>query len=242
MLKKIKKWSRRFIVASVLVGVFGVTGAVGSNLYVSSQAREKMYELEDPNIPEMHTAIVLGARAMPDGTPSSALRDRLYAALDLYKRGKVKRILVTGDNAQDHYNEVLVMFRWLHKRGVPAKHIFADHAGLRTFDSMHRAKHVFEVKDAIICTQEFHLARSIFLAKKHGIRAVGAIADRRVYAKRNQDARREFIARTVAVADVYLIGRKPRFGGDKIPIKGDASLSWDEAIVSVIKKRQDHTL
>ena len=82
----------------------------------------------------------------------------------------------------------------------------------------------------------------IFLAKKHGIRAVGAIADRRVYAKRNQDARREFIARTVAVADVYLLGRKPRFGGDKIPIKGDASLSWDEAIVSVIKKRQDHTL
>ncbi len=236
MLKRLKKWVLRCVVASVFVGGLGIGGAIGSNIWITHEAKGRIYKLEAEAIPSRHTAIVLGARVMPDGTPSTALADRLNAALQLYRRKKVSRILVTGDNGQDHYNEVRAMFAWLHARGVPARHIFTDHAGFRTLDSMQRARKIFGVESAIVCTQEFHLARSIFLARDQGIDAIGAIADRRKYARRRADARREFAARTVAVADLYLLGRGPKHGGEKIPITGDASKSWDEAIASLARK------
>ena len=130
------------------------------------------------------------------------------------------------------------MFAWLHDRGVPAEHIFVDHAGFRTFDSMYRASEIFEVEDAIVCTQQFHLARSVFLAREHGIDAVGVAADRRVYAKRRADARREFIARAVAVGDVFLWGRRPKHVGEKIAIKGDAAKSWDAVIRKIVRPEE----
>lgn len=230
-----KTWLKRGVVASVLVCVFGITGMGLANVYVKRVADDGLYTLEDTRLPARHTAIVLGARVMASGEPSTALEDRLYTALKLYRAGKVERILVTGDHGRRGYNEVAAMFRWLLQRGVPARHIFVDHAGFRTFDSMYRASEVFEVKEAIVCTQQFHLARSVFLARKHGIDAVGVAADRRVYAKRRADATREFIARAVAVGDVFVWRRDVKFGGDKIAIHGDASKSWDEVIEKIAR-------
>jgi SanA protein len=233
MLNKMKKWFKRLAIASLFVAGLGIGGALASNAYIKYAASERIYAVDDAEMPRRHTAIVLGARVMPSGKPSTALADRLHTALELYQAGKVERILVTGDNGQAHYNEVRAMFAWLNERGVPAAHIFTDHAGFRTLDSMQRARTVFGVESAIICTQEFHLARSIFLARDQDIDAIGAIADRRTYAKRRADSRREFMARTVAVADLYILGRGPKHGGQKIPITGDASKSWDEAIAAI---------
>jgi len=166
------------------------------------------------------------------GVPWQSLEGRLRAALELWRSEKVGRILVTGDHGEASYNEVAVMHRWLRDHGVPASKIFVDHAGFRTLDSMERAARVFRVEDAIVCTQEFHLPRSLFLAERAGIDAVGYVADRRNYSRRvrRHNRRREFIARVVAALDSYVLGTEPRYLGEPIPITGDASASFDSSI------------
>jgi len=172
---------------------------------------------------------VPGARVHPDGRPYPVLVDRLEAARRLYEAGKVRRILVSGDHAQKGYDEPNGMRRWLLDRGVPSEDVFMDHAGVRTLDTMQRAAHVFEVRDAVVCTQRFHLARSVFLARQAGIDAVGIVADRRTYGDPRYNAAREMLARTRAFADVYVLGAEPQHLGDPIPIDGDARATHDRA-------------
>lgn len=234
-----KAWSwRKRLGALGALGVVGALVALGAgwaiNEGIRASARDVMYERAE-QAPKKYVAIVLGARVMGDGEPSHALADRLHAALDLWRADKVERILVTGDHGERGYNEVAAMHRWLTERGVPPRRIFTDHAGFRTFDSMIRASQIFEVEEAIVCTQRFHLARSIWLARQFGIDAVGLVADRRVYAKRRKDARREFLARVVAFLDVHVWGREPKFLGPKIPIQGTPEASYDAALKAFVR-------
>ena len=121
--------------------------------------------------PQPVTAIVFGASAYTDG-PSQVLRDRLDTAYQLYKDGKAKYILVSGDNSTSHYNEPKVMQQYLVDRGVPSKIIYYDFAGLRTYDTCWRAKNVFGVERAYLVTQSRHLPRASFLCKSVGIAVV----------------------------------------------------------------------
>jgi SanA protein len=177
-------------------------------------------------------AIVLGARVYADGSPSPILEDRLATARDLYLRGQVRKVIVSGDHSLGDYDEVNAMHAWLVARGVPSRDVFLDHAGLRTWDTMARAARVFGVRDAVVCTQRFHLARSVFLAERTGIDAVGAVADRRRYRSARFDRVREFFARNRAVLDGYLPGSRPRHLGPPIPIEGDASASHDRNTIA----------
>jgi SanA protein len=178
------------------------------------------------DVPARAVAIVPGAQVWPAGEPSTILRDRLQAALELYRAGKVQRILVSGDHARVAYDEVNVMRRWLVDHGVPDEAIFMDHAGLRTNDTMQRAARVFGVSGAIVCTQDFHLPRSLYLARHAGIDAVGFVADRQVYPQAGADHAREVLATALAFVDVVL-GRGPRYLGPKVPIDGDARATHD---------------
>ncbi len=171
-------------------------------------------------VPIKMVAIVPGASIGPDGEPSVVLGDRLETARRLYVRGKVGHILVSGDNQSRYYNETRAMKRWLVERGIPSEHIYADYAGFRTLDTMERAARVFKVHDAIICTQAFHLYRSVFLARQAKIDAVGLISDRRTYRRDRNDQAREYLARTLAFADTYVLSREPRFLGPPIPVSG----------------------
>ena len=142
-------------------------------------------------------ALVLGAQVQPDGQPSAMLEDRVRAAAALYRDRRVAKALVSGD------------------------HIFEDHAGFDTWDSMVRAKHVFEVKTAIVVTQRFHLARALWLARRAGLRASGLAADARSYGSITRTLQaREVVARVKAVGDV-VTGAGPRFLGPSHPIAGD---------------------
>ncbi len=139
----------------------------------------------------------------------------------------MERILVSGDHGSEDYDEVNAMRRFLARRGVPDGDIFMDHAGFRTLDTMLRAAAVFEVEAAVICTQRFHLPRSVFLARRADIDAVGMVSDRRPYRHHRINLAREFAARTVSVLDTYLLERQPRFYGETIPIHGDGRRSHD---------------
>ncbi len=191
---------------------------VAANAVVLTVGGRGVYERGEA-VPARPVAIVLGARVWRDGTPSDVLEDRLAVALDLYRAGRVRRILVTGDNGSNRYDEVTVMQRWLLARGVDPKHVVRDHAGFRTLDSMERAARVFQVRHAVVCTQRFHMARSLFLARHAGLDAVGAVADGRRYRGRARFAIREVGARAMAVVDAWVLRRGPRFLGPPIPIE-----------------------
>jgi len=217
------------VIAARLAGLalLASGAAVGANAWIDRVAAPHIYrELRD--LPERYVAIVPGARVHPDGVPSAVLEDRLRAALEVYRAGKARRILVSGDHAAPEYDEVNAMRRWLENRGVPPEDLFLDHAGLRTLDTMARAARVFEVDGAVICTQEFHLPRSVFLARRAGIDAVGLVADRRVYTSRVANRVREFAAKSVSFMDSYVFGVGPRHGGDGIPITGDGRGTRDD--------------
>lgn len=126
--------------------------------------------------------IVLGCGVKPDGSPSDMLRDRLLTAVDLYKNGAGKKLLLSGDSKNaEKYDEVGTMKRVCLSLDVPEEDIMTDTLGLSTFESIDRAKKIYEIKSAIIVTQKYHLYRAIYIAKSRGISTVGVSADMHTY-------------------------------------------------------------
>jgi len=125
------------------------------------------------DISRTDVAIVLGAGLQPDGTPSTYLRRRLDAAAELYARGTVGVILVSGDNSTTQHDEPTAMRDWLVGLGVPEDRVVRDFAGLDTHDSCVRAHEVFGVTDAVVITQDYHLRRALFSCREAGIDVVG---------------------------------------------------------------------
>ena len=128
-------------------------------------------------------AIVFGGGVRWDGQPSDVLRDRLDTAIDLYHAGKVERLLLTGDNSSENYNEPAVMLNYAQAEGIPLEHLQPDYGGRRTYDSCYRAKHIFELDTAILVTQRFHMSRALFLCRWIGIDAHGVTSDSQSYVR-----------------------------------------------------------
>ncbi|BDU76347.1 SanA/YdcF family protein [Mesoterricola sediminis] len=148
-------------------------------------------------------ALVLGAGIYSDKEPTPVLEGRLETALWLFRNGKVRWILVSGDNRAHNYNEPLAMRRWLIKRGVPVDRVVSDFAGRRTYDSLRRAQAVFGVRQALVVTSDFHMPRALFLARAMGLDAAGVPASTAELPLRSRAAwmSREVVARHLAVLD-----------------------------------------
>jgi len=183
---------------------------------VHAQAAPRIYT-RVADAPSAPVALVLGAGLERDGSPTLALYDRVVIAVDLYKAGKVKKLLMSGDNRFINYNEPAAMKKLAVQLGVPAEDIVLDYAGRRTYDSCYRAKEIFEVKQVIIVTQRFHLDRSIFLCDAMGVPSGGVVADRRVYQTLPWWELREVLATTAAWWDVNIRHPVPVLG-EKLPI------------------------
>ncbi len=175
--------------------------------------------------PVTKVAIVLGARVYENGTPSPMLADRLATGVELYKLGKVDKLLLSGDHGTTTYDEVNVMLRYCLDRGVPDEDVFTDHAGFDTYDTMYRARDVFEVTDALVVTQDFHLPRAVYIARTLGLDATGVVADVQPYANEWRFALREWPARVKAFFQLHLTKTGPRFLGPALPIDGDGRLT-----------------
>lgn len=205
----------------ILLGLTGLIAIFGVSAYISYETRSVIYA-EISQISPAYTALILGAKVHSGGRLSNMLEDRVLTGLELYRQGKVKKLLLSGDHGQQAYDEVNAMRDYLLKQGVPAQDIFMDHAGFDTYSSMYRARDVFQVRDVIVVTQAFHLPRAVFLARSLGLDAVGLVADRRTYtqASRLKAAAREPLARVKSFAET-LLRVKPKYLGDAIPITGD---------------------
>lgn len=172
------------------------------------------------------TAVVLGAYVSPDGRLCDMLADRVDTAVDLYRQGKVEKILMTGDHGSVSYDEVNSMRKYAQSKGVPAGDIFMDHAGFSTYESMYRARDIFQIGSAAVITQGFHLPRAVYTAGKLGIQAVGISADRHNYPGTEIYEAREVLARIKAFGQIAA-GSRPRFLGEAIPISGDGRATHD---------------
>ena len=178
MFKKLSGSKLKKIFKYVLLLFFAIYILCNAIIYFSS----KRYMSRDMSkIPASYVALVPGASVFASGQPSDILADRLDKAFELYKNGKVKRFLLSGDHGTRTYNEVKSMKTYLNMKGVPDSVIFTDHAGFDTYSSMVRARNVFEVDSLIIVTQAFHLRRAVYIARKQGLVAYGYQSDMHRY-------------------------------------------------------------
>ncbi|MCW3843187.1 YdcF family protein [Micromonospora yasonensis] len=211
----VRRWfrtHRRFVRRVLLVAAAGVVllagGVAGSAAWIRGGADGHVFTEAD--VPAAPVALVLGTKVSADGTPSPFLAGRLEIAQRLFDAGKVRAILVSGDNMNADYNEPDAMRRWLVDRGVPAHKVVLDYAGFDTYDSCARAKRIFGVDRATVVTQSFHLPRAVSLCRHLGIDANGVGDDTaRRYAQRWWiSSTREYGACVKAAVDV-LSGRDP---------------------------------
>lgn len=214
----------------IVIGVFGLALSGLCLLYVInwrvvSDSAPLIYQ-DWQAAPHAQAALVLGARVYADGRLSDILKDRADTALDLYNNGQVDRILVSGDHGQTTYDEVNALRDYFLEAGVAPEDLFLDHAGFDTYDSVYRAKHIFQAESLLIVTQNFHLPRALFIARDVGVEAQGVSADRHQYVMARYNDLRETLARVKAYGEV-LINAQPKYLGEAIPLTGDSKQSWD---------------
>ncbi len=213
------KWLLRIVFGFLSAGLIGLLSIYFINARLQSQAAGKIQssitEIPFENPPR--TAIVFGAKVWENGEPSHALYDRIITAVELYRAGRVKKILMSGDNQNENYNEPTAMKATAVKLGVPASDIVLDFAGRRTYDTCFRAKEIFEVQKAIVVTQEFHQTRAIYLCSNLGVDSIGITANRRRYEGESYWVFREFFSRASAWFEVNFLPFAP-VGGQTQPI------------------------
>jgi SanA protein len=214
------KWFWIILISLVVTGLILFLCAYLINQSVKSYGNGKIKQTIEsvPNEKPMRVAIVYGAAVYKGGRLSDALYDRVFTGVELYKAGKVKKLLMSGDNSRKKYDEPTAMKKKAVELGVPEEDIILDFAGRRTYDTCYRAINIFEVKKAIHITQKFHLPRAIYLCEKMGVESIGLKADRRRYLDEKTWAKREFLAVIRAWFDLHIRSPKP-LGGDKEPIE-----------------------
>lgn len=209
----------------ILVIILPVAGVFVINFYVKSQVSGQIVSKEELKIQSADCILILGA-GIWGNRPSPMLKDRLIYGIDLYEAGVSDRLLMTGDHGRKEYDEVNLMKAFAISEGVPSEHIFMDHAGFSTYESMYRGKEIFKVEKIVIVTQEYHLYRALYLAKSLGIEAVGVPSDPRNYAGQTARDVRELLA---IIKDFFKVIAKPEptYLGDVIPITGNGDLTND---------------
>lgn len=195
------------------------------NTVVKSAATPYIVSVEDA--PQAEAILVLGARVYADGSVSRILNDRLEVALELKQAGKSDTFIVSGDHGQVEYDEVNTMRRFLQERSVLPQHIFMDHAGFSTYESLYRARDVFQARKILIVTQQYHLMRAVYTARQLGLDAYGVASDKQLYRGMPRYELRELLARTKDFLFVHLLKPKPTYLGEPIPVTGDGRLTAD---------------
>lgn len=200
------------------------------NSVVVNEAAKYVYSIDDiSSLPEADCVIVPGALVYGDESLSAVLQDRVDYAIKIYEAGKADRLLFSSDHGETDYDEVNSMMDYAVSRGVPESDIFLDHAGFSTYETMYRARDVFLVKSAIIVTQQFHVSRSVYIARALGLNAYGVNSNPRQYGNETRDNIRESLARIKDYLSVNIFRPKPEYLGDAIPIFGDSSLTHDKS-------------
>lgn len=222
--KRLKKFIRRL----VLLGFAGAALALAINFFVIAAGRRHVVTAQQAAAVDADCILVLGAGVIgADNAPSQMLADRLAQGVELYELGASDRLLMSGDHGREDYDEVNTMKQYAVSRGIDSAHVFMDHAGFSTYESLYRAKEIFGVKKIVIVTQRYHLFRALYIAERLGLEACGVASDPRAYGGQEYRAAREVLARDKDF--FYTIFKpEPKYLGETIPISGSGDLTNDK--------------
>ena len=205
---------RKLFTSVVTIVILTFLFLVITNIWIVQSTKNHVFN-SISNLPVNDVALVLGtSKRLSSGHPNPYFENRITAAEQLYRSGKVKHIIVSGDNRTIYYNEPIDMKNALIERGIPEEDITLDYAGIRTLDSVIRCKKIFGQNNITIITQKFHAYRALFISRYYEVDAE-AYAAGNLLNKSLKVLFREFFARPKAVIDLYITHKQPRFLGEK---------------------------
>ena len=225
--KRLLKILRILLIVFAALAVAAPTTVFGVDAYVKHRGGSHIVTADEAaELTDVDCIVVLGCLVKNDGTPSDMLSDRLRRGIELYEQGAAPKIIMSGDHGTEDYDEVNTMKRVATEAGVPSCDVFMDHAGFSTYESIYRAKEIFEADKIIIVTQEYHLYRALYIAQQLGIEAYGVNADYHTYRGQLKYEAREVLARCKDFVN-GIFKPEPTYLGETIPISGDGDMTND---------------
>lgn len=227
--KKAVKILKKTVKYGFILGIAGVMVLFAVNGYVKLKSGKEITTAEElrENGEKADAILVLGAQVKADGRLSKMLKERVDTGIQLYKDGAADKIIMSGDHGSKDYDEVNAMKSYAIEQGVPSEDIFMDHAGFSTYDSMYRARDIFQAENIIVVTQKYHLYRAVYDAEALGLQAKGVVCDTAVYKGDSYRKFREVLAR-IKDAGYTIVKPEPKFLGDVIPVNGNGDLTNDK--------------
>lgn len=218
---------KKIIIIITSLIIFGIILVFGINFYVVLSTKNQFSTIEDlKDIENIDCIIVLGAGIWGD-KPSPMLEDRLLEGIKLYEDGIAPKIIMSGDHGREEYDEVNIMKDFAIEKGIPSEDIFMDHAGFATYDSIYRAKEIFEAKRIVIVTQDYHLHRALHIANSLGIESYGVPSNPCKYGGQIIRDLREILARNKDFIK-SIFKPKPTYLGESISVSGDGNITNDK--------------
>ncbi|SDO08000.1 SanA/YdcF family protein [Vreelandella arcis] len=212
------KWISRTLMSLGALLLLATLLFVGANLWVLGRTAPFIYAPVSQCVPA-EVGVVFGTSNWTrSGMRNPHFHARMRTAARLIDQQKVQHLLLSGDNRTQAYNEPRAMWRDLSRRGVAAEQLTMDFAGFSTYDTLVRARDVFQLDEAVLITQNWHLPRAIFIGQALGMQVTGCVAQERDGAGSWQVRLREWAARVATLGDLYIWGREPYFLGPAEPI------------------------
>ena len=217
----------KFILILMIIIVIVTIFVFGINNYVILKTKNRIVSSEDAKkLENLDCILILGAGVIGN-KPTHMLEDRLLEGINLYNTGVASKIIMSGDHGQIEYDEVNLMKKFAIEKGVESKDIFMDHAGFSTYESLYRAKEIFQVKKLVIVTQEYHLYRALYIAESLGLEGYGVASNPRRYTGQAIRDLREILARDKDFIKC-ITKPEPTYLGETIPVNGDGDVTNDK--------------
>ena len=228
MKTKKKKTLRMLLSIFLCLCILGITALTVINSIVKLSTGDQIITSEEAaKLEDIDCILVLGCFVKDDGRPSDMLHDRLTRGVELYDLDAAPKLLMSGDHGREEYDEVAAMKQFAINAGIPSEDVFMDHAGFSTYESVFRAKEIFQADKILIVTQEYHLYRALYIANQLGVEAYGVSSDYHTYVGQFMRDFREMLARVKDCA-ICIFKPEPTYLGDAIPIFGDGNLTNDD--------------
>lgn len=224
---KAKKILKTAFIVFLCLAVAGTATLFIINGHVKASTKDLILTVQKAaELEEVDCIIILGCQVKDDGSLSHMLRDRLMRGLEVYEAGAAPKLLMSGDHGREEYDEVGAMKSYAIENGVPSENVFMDHAGFSTYETVYRAKEIFQADKVIIVTQEYHLYRALYIAEQLGVEAYGVSADLNRYAGQSMRDFREVLARCKDWA-MCIFKPDPTYLGEAIPVSGNGDVTND---------------
>jgi len=222
-----KNFLKKVILSLCCLCILGLGVVYGISDYMERHTVGRILSSGEAQKLDADCILVLGCRVHEDGSPSLMLADRLEKGIELYESGASARLLMSGDHGRSEYDEVNTMKAFAVEQGVPSEAVFMDHAGFSTYDSIYRAKDVFQAEKIIVVSQEYHLSRALYIAERLGLDAYGVAAADISYQGATYRSLREAAARGKDFLLAW-VQHQPKFLGEAVPVSGNGDLTNDK--------------